>query len=249
MLRACYTAAELVDYRRAAEDTAILVYRPLEECVGPEPGQFYMLHVPGVEAIPLSVYDSTGEGLGFLVKTRGPTTRLLVEKPPRRVGLLGPLGRPLPPPPPGRRALLLAGGVGVAPLAFYAKRHPSRLLYGVRSARYYVDVGVDDVLVASDDGSVGVRGTVVDLFEGLPDPDRYAPIIVAGPTPMLCAAYRALRRLGLLDGSILVLEEYVRCGLGFCGDCIVPGTRLRLCREGPGVDASRLHGWYSARCP
>ncbi|NPA04753.1 MAG: hypothetical protein GXO09_01480 [Crenarchaeota archaeon] len=249
-MEASYIAAELIEHRRVARDTAILAYRLLEEPQRqPLPGQFYMFHVPGVEAVPLSVYNYSQRTIWFLVKERGETTRIIVEEAPRRIGLLGPLGKPLPPPPRGGRALLLAGGVGVAPLAFYARHHPSTLLLGVRSREYYFDTGIGCVLVASDDGSIGVRGTVIEAIDSYRiEPASYSLIIAAGPTPMLCAAYAEMKRRGVLGKTILVLEEETICGLGFCGSCLIPGTSLRLCREGPGVEARLLSSWFQARC-
>jgi dihydroorotate dehydrogenase electron transfer subunit len=168
-----------------------------------------------------------------------------------RVDCLGPLGRPYEPDL-RRPALLVAGGRGAAPLFFLHdllrdRGHEEvRFAFGARSAPLLF--GLDRVeearlLVATDDGSAGHRGTVVDALEKRPawwsdDPVLY----VCGPERLLAAAAAFAASRGL--PCQVSLEGVYACGLGLCRGCAVPlrgETRyLMQCVEGPVVDAARI---------
>jgi dihydroorotate dehydrogenase electron transfer subunit len=232
-----------------------------------DPGHFFMLSAPaagGAASIgapflgrPFSIGDVEGGRLHFLLRALGRATRWLRTLPagtPLRV--VGPLGRPfVPPERPVHR--MVAGGIGLAPFFYLARRIRERqpdarieLLYGERSADAHApiagpDLGLfDQVARCTDDGSLGERGTVVDLLGGVDvlggvDPGA-AAWYACGPHPMLRALARRLETLGV-EGAQFSLEERMACGFGVCQACIVPrratppAYRL-LCTDGPVVD-------------
>ncbi len=177
----------------------------------PPPGTFFMVHVIGVEAIPLSVFDYTWGRLKFLVKIRGPTTRMLMKE--KIVGLMGPLGNS--PPKPKGEVIYLAGGIGLAPLYYMKKIWGGELIVGFRSRTDVLPFG--DV-VYTEDGSFGRKGLVTDhlKFLDINDVEVYA----CGPPPMLSK----LSEMGVRGwGST---ERYVRCAMGFCGKCMIKDKLL-----------------------
>ena len=227
-----------------------------------EPGHFFMLSAPsagGAATIgapflgrPLSIGDVAGGPLHFLVRALGRATAWFRSLPlgtPLR--LVGPLGRPFAPPElPVHR--MVAGGIGLAPFFYLARRLRDRqpaarieLLYGERTADAHASMAdserelFDVVERCTDDGSLGAQGTVVGMLDGRFEAGQ-AAWYACGPQPMLRALAERLESLGV-EGAQFSLEERMACGFGVCQACIVPlrerppAYRL-LCTEGPVVD-------------
>ncbi|BEP17392.1 dihydroorotate dehydrogenase electron transfer subunit [Pyrofollis japonicus] len=233
----------------------ILEYRYLGDSVDILPGQFVHFWVPGYEAIPLTPLYSDEDVVVFLVAERGPTTRKIVQDPPRYAGVIAPLGRPVNPT--GPRILLVAGGVGVASVASIARSAVERgletvLVYGARSGDELAPiepyVGDVETLYATEDGSKGVRGTVIDALveEEL---RGFSEAYAAGPPAMLCRLYELQQERRIADRLYMAPERVIRCGLGFCGKCAIPGTTKLLCRDGAFLDSKELSQWVRMGCP
>jgi len=217
----------------------------------PRPGQFYMLAAGerwggGADERPFlprafSVLRGPGDGtLDFLVEDVGPGTRRLCElQAGDGLWLLGPLGVGFRAPAEGRRPLLVGGGVGIAPLAIWQDVIDAPALLGFRDAAHAEGAALmRGARVATDDGSVGVRGFVTELLAE--EMDGSCEVYACGPPPML-EAVRALCAAEGVPGQ-LALESGMACGFGACFGCVVP-TRsgyVRLCVDGPVLDADDL---------
>jgi NAD(P)H-flavin reductase len=202
----------------------------------------------------------------FLLEDVGPGTKRLCElHPGDRVWTLGPLGVGFAHPPPGHRAVLVGGGVGIAPLAILqdalesgagagAGRDSPRgrrraesdravtVLLGFRDRDRARGAGLlRRAQVTTDDGSVGPGCLVTDLLEWELDRPGAATVYACGPAGML-EAVRALCAQREVSAQ-LALEAGMACGFGACYGCVVPkhdGTYLRVCVDGPVVDAAEL---------
>jgi dihydroorotate dehydrogenase electron transfer subunit len=234
---------------------------------GPTPlaGQFYMLAADrgwgGEDGRPhlaraFSVCRVRGERLGFLVDAIGPGTARLAElEPGEGLWLVGPLGVGFSLPDASARPLLVAGGVGLAPLVVLAEslreagREP-RVMAGFRSSAYAAagSLAGPEVALATDDGSAGHHGLVIDLLAGLlvRELAEDASVYACGPPAML----ESVRRL-CSEWSVpaeLALEEAMACGFGACFGCVVrtrDGYR-RICVDGPVLSAADLDdAWLS----
>jgi len=212
-----------------------------------EPGQFIMLWLPGVDEKPISIAHPAP--LTLTVARVGPfSTALHQRKAGDRVGWRGPYGR-------GfslrqdQPALLVAGGYGVAPLYFLATRAvarsvPTAVALGARTALdlLYVEqfrALEVDLLLATDDGSLGHRGYVTDLIARPTNQPTNQPTIYAcGPEPMLVALHRLCRERAI-PGQLSV-ERYMKCGFGICGQCALDG--LLVCQDGPVFSVEQLDG-------
>jgi dihydroorotate dehydrogenase electron transfer subunit len=223
-----------------------------------DPGHFFMLSSAAAGGAPflgrpLSIGDVHGDRLHFLVRALGRATgwfrTLPIGSP---VRLVGPLGRPFSPP---ERPLhrMVAGGIGLAPFFYLARRlrqaQPEariELVYGERTADSHARLAEEEVTLfdavsrVTDDGSLGARATVVDALEGALDARDEAAWYGCGPQPMLRALAQRLEAAGV-TGAQFSLEERMACGFGVCQACIVPNRagapRYRLlCMEGPVVD-------------
>lgn len=202
-----------------------------------------MLDVPGRSDCPLprpySYFRTEGaDDVSFLIKRVGAgTTALLDCQPGDRVSCLGPLGNGFPDKP---GAWLVAGGVGTAPFGELAG---ARTFVGLRST---ADVGFARGLsgvpeIATDDGSLGFHGSVVDLFaHTLGSATAPSMVFTCGPTAMMAAVARLC-----LEREIschVNLEAHMGCGFGVCRGCahqMVSGWRC-ICEDGPVYDAREV---------
>jgi NAD(P)H-flavin reductase len=225
--------------------------------IGPRPvaGQFYMLmstrwgggqgerpFLPRAFSVLRAPAPDTE--LQFLIEDVGPGTNRLCELAAGdQLTLVGPLGNGFSPPRQGRQALLVGGGVGIAPLAILQDQldAPARLVLGFRDAYHAAGAELlSGARIATDDGSAGHRGLVTELLEDELDSDRHAEVYACGPPAML-EAVRLLCAIRDIPAQ-LALESGMACGFGACFGCVV-ATRhgyLRLCVDGPVLDAARL---------
>lgn len=227
---------------------------------GPRPaaGQFYMIAAAarwgGGEAqrpfLPrafsvLRAPPDTND-LQFLVEDVGPGTKRLCElQAEDQLLLVGPLGVGFRRPSEGRSPLLVGGGVGLAPIAIWhdeLEGANAPVLLGFRDAARAIAGReiIPGALLATDDGTCGHRGPVTDLLAAQLDQDRWRTVFACGPPGMLEAVRLECERHDV--PAQLALESGMACGFGACFGCVVP-TRdgyIRLCLEGPVLDADRL---------
>ena len=201
------------------------------------PGQFVMLYLPGLEEIPLSLSSPSS----VTVRVAGETTRALVNtKPGSVVGIRGAFGSSFSI---TDDALLVGGGIGIAPLKYlhdYLKRCGARVrvIYGERSAEDIIWSDLENVTITTDDGSTGIRGTVLNALKD-ENLKRYSRIYACGGMDMLKALYQHFKKRGVLHKVEFSLEKYMRCGIGVCGSCVLENG-LRVCADGPVFPASVL---------
>lgn len=223
------------------------------------PGQFFQIRV-GVDGSGFflrrpfapSGYHDDGFSFHYAIVGAG-TERLAAFGPGAEVSVLAPLGNGFTIPPKGTRAVLFGGGCGgpsLAPLAgaipgatiFLGARTEAGLLHRDEFAKH------GRLIAATDDGSFGCRGTVIDAFRqefggDISDVRFYA----CGPLGMLRAVARLAEVLGV-TGCEVSLEERMACGFGACMGCAVlmrggadgTGVFRRVCHEGPVFKASDL---------
>jgi len=208
-----------------------------------EPGQFVMIQVPDSRFLlrrPLSIFAVRDDEVTFLIEARGAGSARLTET---RAGdilsVQGPLGNGFPLA--GvRRALLIGGGIGVAPLQFLADRLAAAgvgvtAAFGfrdARQARLAAAFHIEHLWLATEDGSAGRRGTVIDLA-GAIGAAKNTVLFACGPDAMLAAVQRWAAERSLRGHASL--EAHMACGTGSCHGCVVPTTSgyQRVCAEGP----------------
>jgi len=251
-LRVC----PIIASRRVSETTWVLRFLSPEIAAAGQPGQFLNIRVcDGSEPLlrrPFSIYRKEGDEVEILYNVVGKGTALLSRRSRgESIDVLGPLGVSFSVEATDfSTAILVAGGLGVAPLpittsALRAGGKEIVTLLGARSSAQLVKAHLDGVEVATDDGSEGFHGNVVDLLsETLRNRRPERPrIFGCGPTPML----RALADLALREQvpCEVSLEGPMACGVGICQGCPVPlrepGKAYALvCKDGPVFDARRV---------
>ncbi len=202
------------------------------------PGQFVNIQLAGkFLRRPISVCDYDETTLTIVYKVVGSGTEAMSHMVPGQVlDILTGLGNGYDLRLTGDQPLLLGGGVGVPPMYNLAKKLLAQgkdvtviLGFNTKSEIFYEDefkaLGAK-VIVATADGSYGVKGFVTTPMEAL----TYTHFCCCGPEPMLKAVYRASTTSGQMS-----FEERMGCGFGACMGCsckTLTGYK-RICKEGP----------------
>lgn len=150
----------------------------------------------------------------------------------------------------GKRVFLMGGGIGIPPLLELARELScsKQILLGYRDKDLFLQEDLaqyGDVFVATEDGSVGTKGNVMDIISAH---DLSADMIMAcGPMPMLRAIKKYAREKGI--DAYISLEERMACGVGACLGCVCKTTEVdshshvhnaRICTDGPVFEAREV---------
>jgi len=217
-----------------------------------KPGQFVNIKVQSIDypllRRPFSVAYADADIITILFEIVGEGTRILSEKKTGElVDVLGPLGSSFTLAKKDTTTILVAGGLGVAPMPLLTERltqnGTERLetFLGARSKEQLVNYRLKNVHFATDDGSEGFHGTVVALLDDWFEQNKDIPVTVyaCGPNQMLRALQEMLH-MRSLQGQVS-LECVMACGIGICQGCPVESSnstkRYRLvCKDGPVFD-------------
>ncbi len=214
------------------------------------PGQFIDVYTKDNARLlprPISLCEIDREGgrLRIVYRVAGKGTeefsRYQAEE---KIHILGPLGNGFPmEAAEGKRVFLIGGGIGIPPMLAAAAqvRGDKTAVLGYRDGRLFLKeafAAQGPVYVATEDGSAGTRGNVLDAIreEGL-ETDL---IFACGPTPMLRAVKAYAKEKGI--ECYLSLEERMACGIGACLACVCRSKEIdghshvhnkRVCKDGP----------------
>lgn len=223
------------------------------------PGQFVMLEVPGVGEIPISLSSApSNRGLIELcIRKAGVVTGVLHKmKAGAKVGIRGPFGTHFPMEPmKGQDVLLIAGGLGLAPLRapifhvtenrpeyrdvhiLYGTKDPSQLLFDYQYDEWsrVHDCKLQIIVERADEDWTGQVGLITQLLDDIAiDPDE-TWAIVCGPPVMFKFVCDKLSQMGVpMDRIYVSLERRMHCGMGKCCRCMVGSTHT--CLGGPVFD-------------
>ena len=210
------------------------------------PGQFVNIELEGLYLRrPISVCDLESGRLTLVYKTVGRGTEQMARtQAGERLDLLTGLGNGYDTSKSGEAPLLIGGGVGVPPLYLLAKTlvaegKKPRAILGFNTAgevfleQELLDLGFE-VLVATVDGSRGIKGFVTDAMKEI---SNYTYIYTCGPEPMLRAVALASK-----TGGQFSFEERMGCGFGACMGCTCETKKgyKRICVEGPVLEKEEL---------
>jgi len=208
-----------------------------------EPGQFFEF-LTGARFLrrAFSVADRDAMRLRFVLRVVGKGTAWLSQLPEgSKLNLAGPLGQGVAMPSKGP-VMLLAGGIGAAPLLYLARKLNEQRVEvdALLAAETKEELILTEefgslcrkVILATDDGSCGHKGLLTDILPALPVINDIQIFYACGPEPM----FAALKRLDLGKPLYAFLESRMGCGTGLCMGCGVlgrDGRYHRVCTEGP----------------
>jgi dihydroorotate dehydrogenase electron transfer subunit len=244
--------AEVVSTTEVIPDTRLIRLDAPEITTTAKPGQFVMLYC-GEDTLlrrPISVHRVDGDRLALLVAAVGKGTRWLSErKKGEKIDIFGPLGNGFTIHPETDNLLLVAGGIGIAPLVFLADTALASgkkvtFITGARSADCLLPISSPQqlydggmmaasmhVINATEDGSEGFKGMATDLIphylEGIDQ------VCACGPEAM----YGTMARMPELEGKPVQvsLEIMMGCGMGVCYGCTIKTKKglRQVCKDGP----------------
>ena len=241
----------MVTVTEVADETPTVRTLAFEDDVMPGvlPGQFAMVWIPGIGEMPMSVMIHGKEGTAaFTVRRHGTTsTGLFNVRAGQQIGVRGPYGNSFDVRP--GRLLLVGGGTGLVPLVrllkFAVPQDDITLLIGSRTKDevFFEDLANDilrrnrhEVIVTTDDGSYGTRGTVTDLASQIIGQQSFDAVYTCGPEIMMYKTVQAAHAAGIFVQASL--ERMMKCGMGMCGSCCV-GSQV-ACRDGTVLDGPGL---------
>jgi len=250
----------VTDNRHVGGDIHVLSFHSPEIARSILPGQFVNVRVED-SCVPLlrrpfSVYHVHADNVSIIFNVVGTGTKILSLKHSGDfLDIIGPLGSSYNVDGDYHTGILLAGGLGVAPLpmvssALQERGKKIKTFLGARTGEQLVTTYLENVSVATDDGSEGFEGTVVDLLHNFfrKEPRSDYKLFACGPTPMLMNLFKVVEEFHIL--CEVSLESSMACGIGICQGCPVEriDTEKRyslICREGPvfSSNAVKLESW------
>jgi len=224
------------------------------------PGQFITVQCGDLTLRrPFSIHQVSSREIAILFKVTGKGTLWLSQQQKGdKMDILGPLGKGFSIEPEAKNLLLVAGGIGIAPLVLLAQHAPSQcqvtLIHGAstvaqlypfsstdkRQSRLLPSLKGVQFVPVTEDGSIGQKGIATDI---LPDFLNWADQMYAcGPVDM----YRAIEKLLLrakrsnlkLTNCQVSLEVRMGCGFGACYGCTINTKKglKQVCHDGPVFD-------------
>ena len=219
------------------------------------PGQFISVYTKDASKLlprPISICEVNGNKLRIVYRVAGEGTKEFSGyKAGEEVHILGPLGNGFPlDNMEGKKAILIGGGIGIPPMLELAKnlKCEKEIVLGYRNSDTFLDKELaqyGNITIASDDGSIGTHGTVIDAIKA--NNVTGDVIFTCGPTPMLRAikVYAAENNIE----AWVSLEEKMACGIGACLACVCQSTDVdhhsmvknkRICKDGPVFNATEV---------
>ena len=218
------------------------------------PGNFFMVSVyDGLDPLlkrPISIHRRLGTDFQLLYRIAGKGTKILSKKKPGdSLEVLGPLGNGFPLKKSPHKTILVAGGIGIAPIFALAEslislklEEKPLLFYGAKTKSELLRIdklnslGIKPI-IATDDGTLGKMGNIINVlkkyFTHNSSLITQCTLYACGPEPML-KALSAFAVKNNIKGHIAI-EQNMACGVGTCLGCVVNTTKgyKRVGKEGP----------------
>ena len=210
-----------------------------------KPGQFVMLWIPRMDEKPFAL-AYLGDRFGLTVAAVGPfSSKLCSMKVGDEIGFRGPYGTNYNLNNNLEKIVMIGGGYGAASLALLAEqaikngievifingaRTKDKLIYENRIKKL-----ARNFIITTDDGSYGTKGRTTDALEEVLRKEKIDKVFACGPEMMLKKVADICVKNNM-DCEISI-ERYMKCGFGICGHCCVDPIGIRVCVEGPVIDA------------
>lgn len=255
------TKATITSIIEVMPATFMLWLEALQVAKTARPGQFVMVRNGDDTYLPrpLSVHKVDGDSIALLFSVVGRGTQWLSgRKKGDSLDIFGPLGNGFTISPSAKNIMLVAGGIGIAPLRFLADEAVRQgkkvtIIIGARSADCLLPIassqksyedgmlpGSINVVNATEDGSEGFKGMATDLITAYLD--GIDQVFACGPVSM-CRTMARMPELKKLPVQ-LSLEIMMGCGVGVCYGCTIKARHglKQVCKDGPVFEMGELEG-------
>ncbi len=227
---------KVVELTQAADNLFyIKIYAKNFEIV---PGQFVSILCGDLTLRrPFSVMDIDKNTFTILFKTKGEGTRYISNlKSDDKINFTGPFGN-------GfnienKKSLLIAAGVGIAPIYFLRKELQIRFIENKLIAgflnKFCIPKNLDIDLITTDDGSFGKKGSVIDCISE--EIIKFNPQKIYACGPLIVLKNICEKTLNLKIETEIAMEKEMACSIGVCRGCVIElknGKNATVCKDGP----------------
>jgi len=216
-----------------------------------QPGNFLSLLSPASSSAflrrPFSVAGVGNKSIKLVIRDIGKGTHAITSLgKDDAIEVLGPLGNCYPVFAPDKKIWLLGGGTGIASLLFIHAVHKNpddRILWGGKCAKELPETSQlpSGCTLATDDGSCGECGNVVEVTRRWLSSDKPDYIVACGPKGLLKGVQQLASEYNI--PVWISCEEFMACGMGACAGCAIPlaaGGYARVCADGPVFKAEEV---------
>lgn len=245
--------ATLVQCQEISKTTHLIKIKCPEIAANCNPGQFCNIKVSESSypllRRPFSICDVEDDNLLFMYHVQGGGTKLLASKKAGdAIDILGPLGNGFNLIDDYDTAVIVAGGIGEAPFPFLLRNLPQDKnvlsFVGARTEDDVLTYGLKEIFIATDDGSLGLKGNVIELLEKNKKAfaGKKIKIFGCGPNVML----RALKEFALKNNfnCEVSTESAMACGFGICQGCPIDAADKEgyylICKDGPVFNINKV---------
>ncbi len=235
------TITKIIDSRIEANNIKTITFYYPRRII---PGQFFMIWIPDVDEIPMSVSYMNEDIRCITFRKVGDATCALYNlKPGDKIGVRGPYGNGFSVI--GNKLLFVGGGTGIATLApaiemAIKKKISSTVVLGfkTKSDIFFTErfkSNVVKIIISTDDGSVGNKGLASDNAKTILKEGKIDAVLTCGPELMMKSLLDSCKNISFQAS----LERYMKCSIGICGQCCI-GKGLRVCIDGPVFNGKTL---------
>ncbi len=231
----------VVDKVEKVSRSAYLIETDLKEEVDVKAGQFVSIYCDGLTLRrPFSVYSCKASKIGILFKEKGKGTKYIKSlKKGDLVNITGPFGNGFTLE--NKKALSVGAGIGYAPVAFLKSKSDecgieNMLLCGFPNKNEIPDLVKADV-ICTDDGSYGIKGSVLDAAENILKDYKPQIIYACGPLIVLKKLVQTAQKYDI--PVQVAMEKEMACSIGVCRGCVIrvkhDGNIVNktVCKDGP----------------
>ncbi len=199
---------------------------------------------------PMSIASVKDDEMSIIYKVYGSVTQALTQlKSTDYIDILGPLGNTFTVDYDTYNPILIGGGIGLSPILNLSKCLTQKginitVIIGAKTSKeHFLRHNPDkNMFLCTDDGTRGIKGTVIDAHKIVLKEIRNPKIFACGPEQMLSSIQKVIE--GKSIPAQFSIESYMACGVGFCQGCAIPKTQNNeyylVCKDGPVFKANEV---------
>ena len=198
---------------------------------------------------PMSIAEVRNNEISIIYKVFGTVTQSLTKLNSNDyIDVLGPLGNTFIVNCDNCNPILIGGGIGLSPIINLSKYLTQKkiiftTIIGAKSANeHFLQHNPNNYdYLSTDDGSVGIKGTVLDALNIVLKNTDNPKVFACGPKPMLSSLQIMLEEKGI--PAQFSVESYMACGVGLCQGCAIPNKNNKynlVCKDGPVFEANEV---------
>jgi len=191
---------------------------------------------------PMSIAEVNDDKISIIYKVFGNVTQSLTKLNSNDyIDVLGPLGNTFNVDFDKYSPILIGGGIGLSPIINLSKQLTQKdiaftSIFGAKTAKeHFLQHNHNNVLLSTDDGTIGIKGTVIDAMNFVLNNTDNPKVFACGPEQMLSSLQFMLKEKRI--PAQFSVESYMACGVGLCQGCAIHNNQNNsyhlVCKDGP----------------